>query len=131
MVRNRRRWGARRGAHPTAGQATVELALVLPLLFLLLMAVFQVAVVARDQVLAVQAARAAAREAAVGAGHGRVQGAARDVLGGAVVDVTTPGQIGEPVVVRVHYKSRTTLPLVGALFPDPDLTARAVMRREK
>ena len=131
MVRNRRRWGARRGAHPTAGQATVELALVLPLLFLLLMAVFQVAVVARDQVLAVQAARAAAREAAVGAGYGRVQGAARDVLGGAVVDVTTPGEIGEPVVVRVHYKSRTTLPLVGALFPDPELTARAVMRREK
>jgi hypothetical protein len=34
MVRNRRRWGARRGAHPAAGQATVELALVLPLLFL-------------------------------------------------------------------------------------------------
>jgi hypothetical protein len=131
MVPNRRWWGARRGAHSIAGQATVELALVLPLLFLLLMAVFQVAVIARDQVLTVQAARAAVREAAVGAGNGRVQGAARDVLAGAEVDVRTPGEIGEPVVVQVHYKSRTTLPLVGALFPDPELSARAVMRREK
>ena len=87
MVRPRLRRGARGGAHPDAGQATVELALVLPVVVLLLMAVFQVAVVARDQVLTVQAARAAVREAAVDAGAAGCEAAARDVLDGAVVDV--------------------------------------------
>ena len=86
--------GARRGAHPDAGQATVELALMLPMVVLLLMAVFQVALVARDQVLAVQAARAAAREAPVDAGTGRIQGAVRDVLPGADVQVGKRGRIG-------------------------------------
>ena len=131
MVCPRLRRGARGGAHSDAGQATVELALILPVVVLLLMAVFQVAVVARDQVLTVHAARAAVREAAVDAGSGRVQAAARDVLAGAEVDVAARGDIGEPIAVVVHYRSRTNLPLVGALFPDPQLTARAVMRRER
>ena len=131
MLRPRMRRGARGGAHPDAGQATVELALILPVVVLLLMAVFQIAVVARDQVLTVHAARAAVREAAVDAGRGRVDAAARDVLDGAVVDVKARGEIGEPVVVVVHYRSRTNLPLIGALVPDPPLMARAVMRRER
>ena len=124
-------WGARGDAHPTAGQATVELALVLPVVVMLLMAVFQVAVLARDQVLAVQAARAAVREAAVAAGPARMRGAAHDVLAGARVEMTSRGAIGEPVVVEVRYRARTSLPLIGPLFPDPDLSARAVMRRER
>jgi hypothetical protein len=126
-----RRSGARGGAHPTAGQASVEFALVLPVVVMMLMAVFQVAFVARDQVLTVQAARAAVREAAVGSGTSRIESAARDALPGAQVDITGGGAIGDPVVARVHYRSRTTLPLVGPLFPDPELSARAVMRREK
>jgi hypothetical protein len=109
----------------------VELALMLPMVVLLLMAVFQVALVARDQVLAVQAARAAAREAAVDAGTGRIQGAVRDVLPGADVQVGKRGRIGEPIAVTVRIRSRTDLPLVGPLFPDPQLSARAVMRRER
>jgi Flp pilus assembly protein TadG len=113
------------------GQATVEFALVLPVLVLLLMLVFQVALVARDQVLTVQAARAAAREAAVGADTARVNGAARATLRGAEVSVTSRGAIGEPVVVQVRYRSHTDLPLIGPLVPDPQLTVRAVMRREK
>jgi hypothetical protein len=60
-----------------------------------------------------------------------VKAAAQDVLDGAVVDVQERGDIGEPVVVVVHYRSRTNLPLIGALVPDPSLTARAVMRRER
>lgn len=131
MVRPRLRRGARGGAHSDAGQATAELALILPVVVLLLMAVFQVAVVARDQVLTVQAARAAVREAAVDAGGNRVQAAARDVLPGATVDIVARGEIGAPIAVVVHYRAHTNLPLVGALFPDPELTARAVMRRER
>jgi len=131
MVRPRLRRGARDGAHSDAGQATAELALILPVVVLLLMAVFQVATVARDQVLTVQAARAAVREAAVDAGGNRVQAAARDVLPGATVDIVARGEIGAPIAVVVHYRAHTNLPLVGALFPDPELTARAVMRRER
>ena len=131
MVRPRLRRGARDGAHSDAGQATAELALILPVVVLLLMAVFQVATVARDQVLTVQAARAAVREAAVDAGGNRVQAAARDVLPGATVDIVARGEIGAPIAVVVRYRAHTNLPLVGALFPDPELTARAVMRRER
>jgi len=47
------------------GQASVELALVLPLVVVLLLVVVQVGLVVRDQILVVHAAREAAREAAV------------------------------------------------------------------
>ena len=47
------------------GQASVELALVLPLVVLLLLAVVQLGLLVRDQILVVHAAREAAREAAV------------------------------------------------------------------
>jgi hypothetical protein len=116
---------------PSTGQATVEFALVLPLFFVFVMVVFQAALVARDQVLTVHAARAAVREASVDAGDGRVRAAAKHVLDGADVDIGPRGRVGEPIAVRVRYRSRTTLPLVGALFPDVELAARAVMRRER
>ena len=35
------------------------------------------------------------------------------------------------ITVTVHYTSPTDLPLVGSLFPDPDLHASASMRVEK
>ena len=121
----------RRPARPAGGQATVELALALPVIVLFLMCVFQVAFVARDQVLTVHAARAAAREAAVGADDKRVRAAAHDVLGGAEVSVQRGARVGDDVVVTVRYESPTALPLIGPLFPDPQLEAKAVMRRER
>ena len=110
------------------GQATVELALVLPLVVLALMAVLQIGLVVRDQVAVVHAAREAARAASVDADPGH---AARRVLAGAEVHVGARPKVGEPIAVEVEYRSRTDLPLVGALFPDPDLHARATMRVEK
>jgi len=135
MVR-RRFPGARSGrsARATArsdrGQATVELALVLPVLVLFLLALIQTALVARDAVLLQDAARAAVREAAVDAGTGRVRDAARRSLGGVEVEVRGGG-VGDPVEVRVSYRDRTNLPLVGPLFPDVTLRARATMRAER
>lgn len=129
---------SRRGGSPTAarerregGQTTVELALVLPLLMLLAVALIQAALVARDQVLVVHAARAAAREASVDAPGDQVRAAAERVLPGAVVIVAPKPGIGEPRAVEVRYVSRTDLPLVGPLFPDPVLTAQTVMRAER
>ena len=61
--------GSERGwARSDRGQSTVELALVLPVLVLFLLALVQTALVARDEVLVQDAARAAVREASVDAG---------------------------------------------------------------
>jgi hypothetical protein len=129
----RPRWvrGARAGAHPERGQSTVELALVLPMLVLFLFALVQVALVARDKVLVVHAARVAAREASVDAGADRVRAAATHTLAGARVDVRRQGKVGDPVEVEVTYVSKTRLPLVGPLVPDVTLHSTVVMRIER
>lgn len=123
-----------RGARCSAvdrGQATVELALVLPVLVLFLLALVQTALVARDEVLLQDAARAAVREASVGAAPARVRDAARRTLSGVDVQVHRSGGIGDPVEVSVRYREKTDLPLIGPLFPDITLRARAVMRAER
>ena len=110
------------------GQATVEFALVLPLMVMAALAVIQVALVVRDHVAVVHAAREAARAASVDADPAR---AARRALAGAEVHVGPRPAVGEPITVAVTYTSKTDLPLVGPLFPDPELQATAVMRVEK
>jgi len=122
---------ARSPARSDRGQATVELALVLPVLVLFLLALVQTALVARDAVLVQDAARAAVREASVDAGNSRVRDAARRTLDGVEVEVHRAGGVGEPVEVRVQYRARTNLPLVGPLFPDVMLRATATMRAER
>ena len=57
--------GPDRACLRTRGQATVELALVLPLVVFGLLAILQVGLVVRDQVAVVHAAREAARAASV------------------------------------------------------------------
>ena len=47
------------------------------------------------------------------------------------VDVLHASLGGELLAVTVRYRSRTTLPVVGRLIPDPVLSARAVMRVEQ
>jgi len=125
------------GAHPGVrrardrGQATVEFALVLPVLVLALLAVVQVALVVRDYVSVVHAAREAARAASVDPDAGAAVRAARRTLPDAHVQVSERGGVGDPVAVEVSYTSRTELPLVGVLFPDPTLRSRVEMRAER
>jgi Flp pilus assembly protein TadG len=113
------------------GQATVELALVLPVLVMLLLMLIQVALIARDQLLVQDAARAAVREASVGADPGRVRDAARRTLAGVTVDVHRADRVGDPVTVTARYVEHTRLPLVGPLVPDVLLHATATMRAER
>jgi Flp pilus assembly pilin Flp len=113
------------------GQATVELALLLPLFAVALLAVVQVALVVRDQITVVHAAREAARAASVDPDPAGAVRAAHRTLPGSEVHVGARPAIGEPITVEVSYTSRTDLPLVGALFPDPTLRAHVVMRVEK
>lgn len=113
------------------GQATVEFALVLPLVLFGLMAILQVGLVVRDQVAVIHAAREAARAASVDRDPEGAVRAARRVLARAEVRVGARPGLGGPITVEVEYHSRTDLPLVGALFPDLDLHAQAVMRVER
>jgi len=115
------------------GQAAVELALVLPLLALLLLAMVQVGLVVRDQVLVTHAAREAAREAAVdpspaAARRAALAGAplATDRLKLEVERGPEPGRVR----VRLVYRAPTAVALVGPLLPDVELSARASMRSE-
>ena len=123
--------GARARARPDHGQATVELALVLPLVFAMLVLLFQVALVARDEILVTHAARDATREAAVTRDPARIAAAARRTLPGATVHVVRRGAVGESVDVTISYVARTDLPIVGALLPDLTLHGRSVMRVER
>ena len=122
---------ARERARSDRGQATVELALVLPIVFALLVLVFQVALVARDEILVAHAARDAAREAALTRDGSLVAAAATRTLPGAATRVDRRGPVGGTVDVSVAYVSRTDLPLVGALLPDLTLHGHATMRVEQ
>ena len=117
------------------GQATVELALVLPLVALLLLLVLQAGLVARDQMLVSHAAREAARAAAVAEGdRGGAATRAAQRAGGldpVRLEVRSSGTDGgAAVAVHVAYRSTTHVPLVGLLLPDVSLSGDAVMRAE-
>jgi hypothetical protein len=132
---SRRRRPAHRRHHHECGQATVELALVLPLVALLLLALVQAAVVARDQVLVTHAAREAVRAAAVDDDVDAARRAAEQSGPLAVdrldVEVTGRDGVGSRVRVVVRYTVPTRLPLVGRALDDVVLTASATMRVER
>ncbi len=116
------------------GQSTTELALLLPVVVLLLVAVLQLGLVARDVVLVTHAAREAARAAAVDGTPGAARRAALTTSGLAAdrMQVTASGRLGpgSRVLVRVTYRIPTAVPIIGALLPDPSVTASASMRVE-
>ena len=113
------------------GQAAVELALALPLVALLLLAVVQTALVVRDQVLVVHAAREAARAAAVDAEPAAARAAALAGSGLAPSRLSVQVRRGTRADVVITYRSPTVLPLVGPLLPDLSLRAKAAMRVER
>ena len=95
----------RRANRPDEGQATVELALVLPVVVVLALGLVQVGLVVRSAVLVQHSAREGVRVAATG-------GSTREVT------------------VKVVHVARTEVPLVGPLLPEVTLTATVTMRRE-
>lgn len=118
------------------GQASVELALLLPVVLLLLMAVLQVGLLARDVVLVTHAAREAARAAAT---DPRPSVARQAALASSGLDpsrlaVTTrvrdQGPSSRRVQVEVAYRAPTAVPLVGAIVADRTIRTAATMRVE-
>ena len=116
------------------GQASVEVALVLPLLAALALLLLQVGLLVRDQVLVTHAAREGARQAAVRDDPAAVAAAVADATAldrdRLSVEVSTRGPVGSPVRVEVTYRAPTDLPLVGHLLGDVELGATATMRVE-
>ncbi len=117
------------------GQATVELALALPVIVLLILLVLQMALVAGAQVLVVGAAREGARAAAVEGTAAAATRAAQASPGMVSSRVEVDAQIdrspGGLARVRVTYRVPTDVPLVGALLGDPTVHAEVVMRVEE
>ena len=118
------------------GSAAVEFALLLPILLLLLLALVQVGVIARDSLVLTQASRAGAREAAVQGSSDSVEEAVRAAAVGLDparidVDATWSGARGAPVTVEVTYDAPIASLLAGWLLPESvSLRASATMRQE-
>lgn len=124
-----------RRAREDGGQASVELALVLPLVMILLLAVAQLGLLVRDQILVVHAAREAAREAAVdpAADAPRRAAVASSSLSDSRLTVTSTGRgsAGSRVRVEVAYRTSSAVPLLGAAVGNLTLRASATMRVER
>jgi TadE-like protein len=127
--------GRRSVCRREGGQATVELALVLPLVVGLLLAIVQAGVLARDQILVTHAAREAVRAAAVDDDPAAARRAAEQagplVADRLDTDVVQRGEVGERVRVVVRYRAPTRIPLVGAFIDDVVLDGAATMRVER
>lgn len=109
----------------------MELALLLPVVVLLLLAVLQVGLLARDAVLVTHAAREAARAAAVDPTSAAARRAAAEAGG------LDPDRLhvelavhDRQVTVAVTYRAPTEVPLVGRLLADRTIEVSASMRNE-
>lgn len=117
------------------GQATVELAVVLPLVAILALVVAQVGLVVRQHLLVAHATREAVRAAAVAEGDRSVAARRAAERAGPLDDQRLDIEVetvddGTAVRVTVGFRAITDLPLVGALLPDPRLEDSAAMRIE-
>ncbi len=122
--------------HPNEkGQASVELALLLPLLLLFLLLLTQIGLLVERQVLVVHVAREAARKAAV---TGSVTQIKNDALSKSALekdrlsfDINRGGVVGSSATVHVIYNDPTDVPLVGPLLPSVKLQATVSTRVEQ
>lgn len=114
------------------GQATVELALSLPVVFLAMLLVLQASLVLRAQLMVCHAARVAARTASIDS-EADVKAAALAALPGidpaTVRAVAERGGSGGGQVVRVSVSDvvHTDVPLVGPLVGDITVAATSAM----
>jgi Flp pilus assembly protein TadG len=117
------------------GSATLEFAMVLPLLLIVTLALVQVGLIVRDRLVLADAARAGAREAAVTDDAGRIRDAvdrAAAALDTERISVTVERSgRGAPVTVTVGYADSTSISAVEWLFPSTiHLEAATTMRQE-
>lgn len=107
----------------------MELALALPLLCMLMLAVVQLAVVLRDQLAVIEAARVGARAAAVAIDPERAATAAASGVLDGRARISTAAD-GEQVTVSVALVNPTDVPLVGFVLPDVEVRGHSSMLME-
>jgi Flp pilus assembly protein TadG len=117
------------------GQTTVELALCLPIVILVLAGVVEVGLIVADQARVWHAAREAARVAAVDDDEREIAYAAtRAGLKPLDIEIE-PDAIhrrqGDPVTVSVTYQPEGRVPMIGRLFERLELSGTASMRIEQ
>ena len=116
------------------GQATVELALTLPVVVMFALISAQVGLVAVDLVLIHHAAREGARAASVdpslGAATSGAQGSTSLSADRMAVRLSGGTVRGDQATVTVRYRSPTEVPLVGQLIGDITVSATVTMRVE-
>jgi Flp pilus assembly protein TadG len=114
------------------GQSTVEFALVLPIVLILILGLLQVGVLARDQIMVLGAAREGVREAIVTPDQGAITSAARGAAPGLNlnVQINRGTERGDPAKVDVSAPP-AKLPIVGEIVGGLTLKASATMRMEK
>jgi TadE-like protein len=113
------------------GQATVESAIVMLFVMVLILLLAQAAMVVRDKVAVMNAARDAAREASVGATQSRIEELVSRTVPHARVHIERSGHVGAPVTVEVIEHESTSMPIIGPLIPDFNLSERLTMRSER
>jgi len=117
------------------GQATVELALCLPVVLFVLGALVEVGLIASDQVRLWHAAREAARSAVVDSDRATALRAAEGAGFGSLRLSVHPEpalrRAGDALTVDVEYDRPAVMPVIGALFERVDLAASATMRIEE
>lgn len=119
-----------RSSRHDIGQATVEFALTIPVLVVVLLGAIQVFVVLVDRLHLVHVTRDATRAASV---SGEPNLAAAMVVGRAWPDrtvVTDVVESGDLVRVRVELVSPTEVPIIGRFLPDVHLTESLTMLAE-
>jgi Flp pilus assembly protein TadG len=123
------------GRRDERGQATVELALGLPILALLLAGLVEIGLLVGDQTRIWHAAREGARAAVVDPDPDDArQAAERSGLKPLQVEVSPAPQFrrqGDPLTVSVSYTPRARIPLFDVLLERVELDAQATMRIEQ
>ena len=119
-------------SRPASGQATVEVALVMPLLVALGVALVWLALIAAHQVAVVDATRAAVRVASAGGDEAAIRAAAVDAAPGldpALLDVSMTRTAGR-VDVRVRYRQPPPMHVIAAFVPAVTLTDEQILSDE-
>lgn len=127
------------GRQGQRGQALVELAIVLPILLLLIMAIIDFGRVFHGYLAVTTAAREGARQAALGATDVEIQETALqaatplapELLGVVVTPAYGARYPGTNIEVRVNYQMSILTPIMQSIFPNPYIvTGQAVMKKE-
>jgi Flp pilus assembly protein TadG len=114
-----------------SGQATVETALLLPLLAVFLLLIAHVGIVIRQQVLVTHASREAARVLSVENNPSRARAAVHRGAPDAETKFVRPQTVGSYVEVTVTDRVESPLAILRIVLPGVTVTSTTSMRVEK